>query len=191
MYIYLGLFVVFTLILFYRVKRKTLLQHEFKYKLGALKDELRWACINGHIDSDSWAYNYLDHTITIAMKNLRYFNIYSAIGLNLVHSKDNNYKVFTSSLYAELQKPENKNLNKIYEKFGEIVLYYVAKKHIFFRFLVHGYIMYDRSKRQNKPPTATEKKIYGLRDYPETSASREFTLSASRIPHTNTWPVSQ
>lgn len=181
MYSYLvGIFICFTLILLWRVKRKSLLHFEFKFKLAELQNELRWACINDKIDGDSWAYSYLDKTISASINNLRYFNIYSAIGLSLIHSKDKKYVRFSRGLHDRLNDPVNKKAKEIYDKMGDLILYYVLKKHIFFKFLALGYIVLDRGKKRNasnnnnKPPTSTERKIIGLRDYPETSASKEY-----------------
>ncbi|MBL7739117.1 MAG: hypothetical protein JNK14_07850 [Chitinophagaceae bacterium] len=173
MSVILGLILLAILLWFWRIKRKALLQYEYEYKLASLRDELRWQYINDQIDKESWIYKYIDTTIPIASRNLRYFNIYTAIGLGFIHSKDKKFQAFKSSFLHEIEVTKNENVKKINTKFSQLILEYVLRKHILFKFIVLGLYL-TTNKKNKRPPTSTEKKIYNLGLYPETSASREF-----------------
>ena len=73
MIVLLGLFIASLIIWFYSLKSKALLNYEYRYKLDALKKELKSLVKEEKVDPGSWAFKFLEHSIDIAYSNLIFF----------------------------------------------------------------------------------------------------------------------
>lgn len=153
-----------SLVWFYRIRRKALLHLEYKYELKNLRNELRWRGITGELNSKNWVFGYLDNTLLAASNNLKYYNIYSAFGLGLLHRKDKRFNAFKTHYKEEVGSDGNKSFEEIDNKFAGLVLNYVLNKHMTFRFLGLGIIIAKSTRKQE-----IKEEIGDLRLYPETT----------------------
>lgn len=99
----------------------------YKYKLFAIRDDLRYLAINGDVDNSTWIYNYIDGSLTKHIKSRRYITLFFILMLNIKHSGDNEIEELKGRIISELEKyPE---LNEIYNNFQSAHIEYIINQH--------------------------------------------------------------
>lgn len=129
--LYATLTIVILLILLDRATRKATLdrlQLGMRFKLFALRDELRLAAIQGQAPYGRW-FEYLDTTITKFIDNLQDINVWEISAFGLSHLGDESIALAWQDLEAALAKDENRKLAEIYEKTTNCVLNFLVLRH--------------------------------------------------------------
>lgn len=113
--------------------RFELLFSEARFKLFALRDELRDGVIDGSLPDNKW-FEYLDTTITKAIDLLPTITAWEALGLVLRYKNDSAVQHAQLMLIEALGKDENKGLATIYAKFVMCIAEVLFRRHLGIRF---------------------------------------------------------
>jgi hypothetical protein len=115
------------LILFYQLRRNHIKskQLEYKYKFYKLRDRLRMLALEGKVNPNDWAFQYLDSSICRTVANLKDISFFSAIYYSKQHKDDEARQSFRSNLAGSLNK--NKELAKIHQEYGALIMMYIIK----------------------------------------------------------------
>lgn len=134
--LYFLIAMLIMLALFDRALRKgrfELLFAETRFKLFALRDELRDGVINGTLPENKW-FEYLDTTITKAIDLLPTITAWEALGLVLRYKDDSAVQHAQLTLIEALGEDENKGLANIYAKFVICIAEFLFRRHLGIRF---------------------------------------------------------
>lgn len=101
----------------------------YKYRLYALRDELREHVIEGRIQNNNWVFDYLDSSITKACDILKFVHIGRLFVVVLYDRNDARFERAQQHLEQQLKKPECAHLKDVRDKFGEILGEYFCEKH--------------------------------------------------------------
>jgi hypothetical protein len=132
-----------------------------------LRDKLRMQAIEGKIDSESWAFDYVDSSICTTISKSEILNLFTVTMLYARHHRDAKVLNFNKKLLAELNKSEN--LKQIYAEYGAVIVQFIFKKHYISKFvaIILGSIVFGVQR-------LTKEMIKEVRVYPETSISYHF-----------------
>lgn len=177
----IPIILIAALFLFYFFKHhRMLLYRKYELKLFNLRDDLRQAAIDGKIKSYDWTFIYLDTSISKMVSNFKMINIFHAIYLRNRHADDHKLLEFKKALDSSLSK--NKELDRLYKEYNEILLSYLIRKHLFIFSMVFAAIYgYVRSiTKIKKYRLKTEESVNNLIYLPETSTSEDFIKNYTR-----------
>ncbi len=107
-----------------------------RFKLFALRDQLRDAAISGEVPENKW-FAYLDTTITKSIDKLSELTVWEVSGLFVSYRHDESILRAQTALFRALSQEENQKLAQIY---GELVVR--IGEVLFFRHLGTRYAMY-------------------------------------------------
>ena len=113
----------------FRKRRIEALFLDYKYRLYALRDELRELVLKGEIKNRNWVFLYLDSSIVRTINYIHKLNIYQGLFLFFMHREDNRVIRAREQLLTELQKPCNLELKRIHEKYGKILGCFMFERH--------------------------------------------------------------
>ncbi len=134
----------FLLILFLetvRRERKEAVVLEFKFRLFALRDELREHAIENPEVARKWVFQYLDSTIAKSIKLLPRISVWYLLGLWLTHKNDPSLDRMRGHLEQELLKPENQGSKKIEERLIGTLGQFIVARHILMLMMSAGAII--------------------------------------------------
>lgn len=118
-----------------RRQRKDALLMEFRFRLFALRDQLREVAMNDPAQGRNWLFQYLDSTIANSIKRLPKLSIWFMIGLLIAHKDDETVKRAKRHLEQAYSKPQNIKHKEIEEKFIEILGDFIMHRHILMLFI--------------------------------------------------------
>ncbi len=128
---YFWLFAFLGLILLDRLRRirvdTIVRQHQFD--LYALRDELREAVLHGEIDPKNWVFQYLDSSIVKTISYLKNINLWRLLFVALTYRRDQRFLIAREHLQRELDKPSNKYLAEIHDKYAYALVCFMISRH--------------------------------------------------------------
>ncbi len=113
--------------------RIELLLLEMRFKLFALRDELREGVISGTTPENNW-FEYLDTSITKAIDLLPTITVWEALALVLRYRNDEEVQRAQMTLFEALSREENKKLAEIYGEFVVCIVEVLFRRHIGIRY---------------------------------------------------------
>lgn len=116
------------LIFLFRSKRNDYLQQKYKYKLYALRDELRRLEAEKYKEDHLWAYRYFDKALSTTVKKSYHITFFYLAFLFLVHKYDSKTKKAMDKLNGILK--DSPELRSISERFIEATHEYVVDQHL-------------------------------------------------------------
>ncbi len=116
-------------------------QLDFRYRLFAIRDELREEAISGEIDKESWVFKYLDTTITKSINLLPRMSIWVITYRLLTQKKDPQFNEAIGELISELKKPDNHKIRMIDKKFDMVIGEFLIERHNILVFLSKNIIL--------------------------------------------------
>lgn len=111
-----------------RIGRLESLRLDTRFRLFALRDELRRAAVNGTVPQNRW-FVYLDTSITKAIDVLPHISIWTALALIYTHSDDKSILEAQAELREALAQEENSQLCLIYVKYLACILTLLRERH--------------------------------------------------------------
>jgi hypothetical protein len=111
-----------------RMDRLESLRLDTRFKLFALRDELRCAAINGDVPQNRW-FEYLDTSITKMIDVLPHINFWEALALLYSHGGDKSILAAQAELSKALSQEENKGLGTIYVGYLACILKLLLGRH--------------------------------------------------------------
>jgi len=109
--------------------RFELLFTDTRFKLFALRDELRDGVINGTLPENRW-FEYLDTSITKAIDLLPTIAVWEVFGLVLRYKNDSTVRHAQLTLIDALSEDENQGLSDIYAKFVVCIAELLFQRHL-------------------------------------------------------------
>jgi hypothetical protein len=113
--------------------RFELLFAETRFKLFALRDELRDGVINGSLPENKW-FEYLDTTITKAIDLLPTITAWEALGLVMRYKDDSAVQHAHLTLMKAFGEHSNQGLANIYAKFVMCIAEFLFRRHVGIKF---------------------------------------------------------
>lgn len=111
-----------------RIGRLESLRLETRFRLFALRDELRRGGFSGAAPQNKW-FEYLDTTITKAIDVLPHINAWEALALLAAYAKDKSVWAAHIELSEALEQPENHALSEVYDKYLDCIVDLLAERH--------------------------------------------------------------
>jgi len=127
-----------------RESRKTLAM-ECRYRLFAIRDELRAHVIQHPELTKQWVFHYLDSTITKFVSQLPNLSLWHMSALVLTYGKDQEFETHRKHLEIEYAKPENRKFKVVEVELMSAVGQYLSKKHSGAAFMFRGLLACGRS----------------------------------------------
>lgn len=162
-----------------RRQSQSALALEYRYKLFALRDELRGYVIANPELAKSWVFKYLDSTITKFVSLLPGLSLWRLLALLMTHESDSQFKVHRRHLEMEYSKPQNRKFKHVEAELMATAGSYLSRKHTGARLafellrgcghsvrLVHEWAVVINKKRKESLAVAVEA--------PETSTLRDY-----------------
>lgn len=132
---YFWLFFSLVLLAAYKLERDivktTVMRH--KYRLYALRDELRESAILKKCDPKNWLFQYLDTSLSKMISVLNDLTVWHAVGLALIHRRDPVVVSSAKRLEEELNRPENALFREFHEQFAIELLKFSFHRHFVLR----------------------------------------------------------
>ena len=155
-------------------QRREMLVLKNQYRLFSLRDKLRMYVIEGKISKNSWAFDYLDSSISKIIKDLDSLSLGKVIALGIINRKNEQIANFHVHFMQEVKK--NKEVGEIYAELGVIMAGFLVTKNIVSVAFAGGTILsIIGSVRELTRAKAWLKKItMQTREYPQTSTSYLF-----------------
>lgn len=124
---YFWLFTLLGLIFLDRLRRMRVdtIVRQHQFVLYALRDNLREAVLKGEIDPKNWVFQYLDSSIVKTIRYLKNINLWRLLFVASTYRRDRQFLIAREHLQRELDKPSNKYLADIHDK------YIIALGHFF------------------------------------------------------------
>jgi hypothetical protein len=129
-----------------RYGRLEILKVQTRFNLFALRDELRSKLIKGEIPNNNW-FEYMDTTLTKSIDRLNSFTVWQAAVLAVHNEKDASVRKARQNLEEALEKPENKEIAGIYNKYILCLAVFLYHRHSTFRFLMSPKKMAGEQKK--------------------------------------------
>ena len=120
-----------------RVGRLESLMLETRFKLFALRDELRCAAIKGEVPQNRW-FEYLDTSITKAIDALPRISVWEALALLYSYAGDKSVVQAQKELFEAFEEEENVGLGEIYGKYLLCIMTLLVQRHKTLKFTVVG-----------------------------------------------------
>lgn len=118
-----------------RVGRLETVLLKTRFKLFALRDELRETAIKGETEENQW-FEYLDTTITKAIDELASVSLWEAFVLILMNRHNKTIAEAQIKLFEALAQEENQKLAEIYRKFVWCLGTFLFDRHLAVRLTV-------------------------------------------------------
>ena len=117
--------------------RVDLLLLEMRFKLFALRDELRAGVIAETLPENKW-FEYLDTSITKAIDLLPTITAWETVALVLRYQNDPEVQHAQTTLLTALSEEENEKLNEIYINFVLCIVEILFRRHVGIRYGMKG-----------------------------------------------------
>ena len=147
---------------------------KFKYKLYALRDQLRKMAINNKIDSGSWLFDYYDNSFSKAISEAYYLTLFRVVILEFKYNDSKEFENFAKKVEFESRKyPELEQIRKAY--FEAVKSYLLNQHYISVNFFIKpvAKLLIGASTTARK----FNKLLEGILFFPETSDSRHHTAA--------------
>lgn len=156
-----------------RIGRQETLLCETRFKLFALRDELRMAAIEEAIPQNRW-FEYLDTTLTKAIDKLPRFTAWEALALYVNHRHDLSISEAVRCLDEALEQSENSGLAEFYDKFVLCLVEFLFERHI-----VTSHTMLAIANVASGVLTIRDRLVRILTAAPETSTLQQYAFAGS------------
>lgn len=100
---------------------------EYRYRLYALRDRLRMRLIDGQIGKRSWAFDYLDSSLSVVIDKLSALSMYRAVLAAVMYHSDPRVAALRANL--EIAFNQYPALRETYSEYGDLLLEYFAHRH--------------------------------------------------------------
>ncbi len=149
------------------------LELQFRYKLQALRDQLRELVIENKIKRDDILFEYIDTSISKAMKKVASMHLLIVLVLSIKHQKNKTFLSFNKRIQEQLKT--NPDSERIYKEYGSIILWFFFKKHFIVKSIlfVFGLFLAGLEAFTSKR-AAIQEGIENFRVYPETSTVSKY-----------------
>jgi hypothetical protein len=117
--------------------RVELLLLEMRFKLFALRDELRLGVIDGTMPNNNW-FEYLDTSITKTIDLLPTITVWEAVGLVWRYKNTEEIQAAQRDVMLALSEEVNKPLATIYAKFLVCIIEILVRRHVGIRYGMTG-----------------------------------------------------
>lgn len=102
---------------------------EHKFRLYALRDDLREAAMGGQVDPTSWVFTYLDSSLGRSINALGRVTLWHVILFGPMASRDGSMAAARAQLSAELRKPTNTLFAKVHDLYGRSLIEFLRNRH--------------------------------------------------------------
>jgi hypothetical protein len=126
---------------------------EMRFKLFAVRDELREGVINGVIPENKW-FEYLDTSITKAIDLLPTITAWEVLGLGWRYKNDPEILQAQVALFEALGKEENEKLAETYGKFLGCIVELLFRRHVAIRYGMTGIVLGVKRAQEFKKNSA-------------------------------------
>jgi hypothetical protein len=110
-----------------RAERRRTFLTERRYKLYALRDELRTRAVSHPEFGKGWLFEYLDSTIAKAIVLLPYFSVWRLAFIDVSHHEQ--LKQLNEKLEIERARPYNRGLESIVQEFANQINKFLFHRH--------------------------------------------------------------
>lgn len=149
------------------------LELQFRHKLQALRDQLRVMVIEGKIKQDDILFEYIDTSISKAIKKVATMHLLVVLVLSIKHRNNREFLSFNKRIQERLKT--NSNAAQIYKEYGSIIIWFFFKKHFIIKSIlfVFGVLLAGLDTFTSKR-AAIQEGIENFRVYPETSTVSKY-----------------
>jgi hypothetical protein len=148
-----------------------------RFKLFALRDELRRAAIEQKVKQSEWFY-YLDTTLTRSISNITRISFLDYLVFALRYKEDERIKMAVENRKRAFSLPENQILAEIYNKYLFTLFRFMCERNLLFWLLMGAHS--DRNRGSHLPKDEVEKvEIFG--NVPATSTLLTHGLMAQPV----------
>lgn len=128
---YFWLFALLGLIFLDRLRRMRVdtIVRQHQFTLYALRDELREAAMRGEVDPKNWVFQYLDSSIVKTISYLKNINLWRLLFVALTYRRDHRFLIAREHLQRALDKPSNKYLADIHDKYAYTLGFFLISRH--------------------------------------------------------------
>lgn len=141
-----------------RYGRLELLKLQTRFKLFALRDELRRKLISGEIPNSNW-FAYMDTTLTKSIDRLNDFTIWEAAALAASVDGDPSVQKAHKNLQQALKRPENREIASIFNKYRNCLMGFLYNRHTTFRFFMNLKKSIFGDRKNNDIPTISREEL--------------------------------
>lgn len=156
-----------------RIGRQEILLCKTRFKLFALRDELRMAAIENTVPQNKW-FEYLDTTLTKAIDKLPRFTAWEALALYVSHRRDPSISKALRYLDEALEQSENRRLAHFYNMFVLCLIEFLFERHI-----ATSYTMLAIAQVASRVMTLRDRLVTILTAAPETSTLQQYAFAGS------------
>ncbi len=146
-----------------RIARLESLRLDVRFKLFALRDELRSAAVSGDVPKNRW-FDYLDTSITKSIDVLPHLNVWEALALMYSYANDESVLDAQLELGKALEQEENQGLKKIYGMYLRYMVDLLVDRH-----KTSGSVVMGLAQMMGRVLNLTQKLAAILTSAPETS----------------------
>ncbi len=161
-------FVVAVIGFLLRSQRNVRLSIKYRYRIYALRDDLRLKAIEGRISPHSWVFDYLDSSFSKIIGQLGTLSIYKVGILAILHRRDKRLQEFRKKISTELKK--NEEFRELYNQYGNLLFEFFVERHKTTKICFTSIISFFRAA--SKIRASLESLILASRDLPETADYR-------------------
>lgn len=129
-----------------RLSRMDLLLLEKRFKLFALRDELRQGVIDGTMPNNKW-FDYLDTSLTKAIDLLPTITVWQTLALLVRYKDDEEIMGAHATLLEAFSEEENRQLAPVYGKFVVYIAELLYRRHIGIRYGMTALVKVVRGAR--------------------------------------------
>lgn len=147
---------------------------KFKYKLYALRDEVRELAYHNKIECDGWLFDYFDESLSKAISESYYITLFRIVMLDFEHKREPKLKEFKAKLEAEVSN--SKEMLGIFQRYKDAIKDYVIDQHyVSIKFILLPIIRLTSAT--SKAAHYFNRWVKGVVIFPETSASERYTMA--------------
>lgn len=158
-------FVVCFVLLLARKLHLNFVSNRYRYRLYALRDELRFKAITGEIDRDSREFDRLDRSISQSIEEHYFITLYSTTALVILHFRD--FKGHSSNHQVEQSSSE---LESILKDLNSVHTEYIFSQHKYSLGIIASVVLGLIDGRA-KMKSTLRKHTDAVSEFPETGAS--------------------
>jgi hypothetical protein len=112
----------------------------YKFKLYALRDKLRMQLINGKVNENSPAFDFMEYSVSKSIQYLDCLNIYTLIFLSMKVRKEDDFIKFEREISKELKNDEA--LNGYFNELNSLIYEFLKKRFVVTHYIVHVLRLY-------------------------------------------------
>lgn len=179
---YFWLFALLGLIFLDRLRRMRVdtIVRKHQFALYALRDDLREAALQGKIDPKNWVFQYLDSSIVKTINYLKNINLWRLLFVAATYHRNRRFLAAREHLQHELEKPSNKYLADIHDKYAYNLVCFMISRHTSLKVFLWNLFAAIETMQYLK--RKLDRLIELLTEVPETSTLEEHVPSLDAIP---------